>query len=238
MLYILDEPSIGLHQRDNAKLIETLRRLRDIGNTVIVVEHDEETMRASDWLIDMGPGAGEHGGRVVAEGTPPRVARTRGSVTGAFLSGRRRIAVPPRRYGDTPVLRVLRRRAQQPPRHRRRDPGRAIRGDHRRERLRQVDARQRRPVARPAEPAPPRSRQGGTAPCDRGPAALRQGDRHRPVADRSHAALEPRDLHRGCSRSFASSSRRRRMHARAATHRAGSRSTSRAVAARRARATG
>jgi excinuclease ABC subunit A len=107
VLYILDEPSIGLHQRDNAKLIATLRRLRDIGNTVIVVEHDEETMRASDWLIDMGPGAGEHGGRVVAEGTPPRVARTRGSVTGAFLSGRRRIAVPPRRYGETPVLRVL-----------------------------------------------------------------------------------------------------------------------------------
>ena len=72
VLYILDEPSIGLHQRDNARLIATLERLRDIGNTVIVVEHDEETMRSADWLIDMGPGAGVHGGRVVAEGTAER----------------------------------------------------------------------------------------------------------------------------------------------------------------------
>ena len=94
MLYILDEPSIGLHQRDNHRLIDTLTRLRDIGNTVIVVEHDEDTMRAADWVIDMGPGAGEHGGEVVAEGTPAKVARTRASVTGAYLSGRRRIAVP------------------------------------------------------------------------------------------------------------------------------------------------
>jgi excinuclease ABC subunit A len=68
-LYVLDEPSIGLHQRDNAKLIETLKRLRDLGNTVLVVEHDEETMRAADWLIELGPGAGEHGGKIVAEGT-------------------------------------------------------------------------------------------------------------------------------------------------------------------------
>ena len=74
VLYILDEPSIGLHQRDNARLIATLERLRDIGNTVIVVEHDEETMRAADWVVDMGPGAGVHGGRVVAEGTAADVA--------------------------------------------------------------------------------------------------------------------------------------------------------------------
>jgi excinuclease ABC subunit A len=107
VLYILDEPSIGLHQRDNRRLIATLERLRDLGNTVIVVEHDEETMRASDWLIDMGPGAGVHGGRVVAEGTPAQVARRRGSLTGAFLSGRRRIAVPARRATGDAWLRVL-----------------------------------------------------------------------------------------------------------------------------------
>ncbi len=107
VLYILDEPSIGLHQRDNAKLIGTLERLRDIGNTVIVVEHDEETMRASDWLIDMGPGAGVHGGQVVAAGSVDDVAATEGSITGAYLSGRRAIPVPERREGETPMLRVL-----------------------------------------------------------------------------------------------------------------------------------
>jgi excinuclease ABC subunit A len=97
VLYILDEPSIGLHQRDNHRLLETLRRLRDIGNTVIVVEHDEDTMRESDWLVDMGPGAGEHGGRVVAAGTPKAVMKAKDSVTGQYLSGRRAISVPERR---------------------------------------------------------------------------------------------------------------------------------------------
>ncbi len=97
VLYILDEPSIGLHQRDNGKLIATLERLRDLGNTVLVVEHDEQMMRSADWIVDMGPGAGEHGGEVVAEGTAEGVAATEGSVTGQFLSGERRIAVPSRR---------------------------------------------------------------------------------------------------------------------------------------------
>ncbi|MDX6512893.1 MAG: excinuclease subunit [Gaiellaceae bacterium] len=100
VLYILDEPSIGLHQRDNDKLIVTLQRLRDIGNTVLVVEHDEQMMRSADWLVDMGPGAGEHGGHVVAEGTAAQVERKKGSVTGAYLSGRRAIAVPERRTED------------------------------------------------------------------------------------------------------------------------------------------
>ncbi|HSL65586.1 MAG TPA: excinuclease ABC subunit UvrA, partial [Gaiellaceae bacterium] len=100
VLYILDEPSIGLHQRDNDKLIGTLERLRDLGNTVVVVEHDEQMMRSSDWLVDMGPGAGEHGGEVVAEGTADEVARTKGSVTGAFLSRKREIAIPERREDD------------------------------------------------------------------------------------------------------------------------------------------
>jgi excinuclease ABC subunit A len=101
VLYILDEPSIGLHQRDNDKLIGTLERLRDLGNTVLVVEHDEQMMRSSDWLVDMGPGAGEHGGHVVAEGTAAKVERTKNSVTGQFLSGARVIAVPERRTEDT-----------------------------------------------------------------------------------------------------------------------------------------
>jgi excinuclease ABC subunit A len=97
VLYILDEPSIGLHQRDNQKLIATLERLRDLGNTVLVVEHDEGTMRAADHLIDMGPGAGEHGGYVVAEGTAEELTRVPDSLTGQFLAGTRQIDVPARR---------------------------------------------------------------------------------------------------------------------------------------------
>jgi excinuclease ABC subunit A len=100
VLYILDEPSIGLHQRDNGRLIATLDRLRNLGNTVVVVEHDEQMMRSADWLVDMGPGAGEHGGHVVAEGPAAKVARDRASVTGQFLSGTRAIAVPERRKED------------------------------------------------------------------------------------------------------------------------------------------
>ncbi|HVL39085.1 MAG TPA: excinuclease ABC subunit UvrA [Fimbriimonadaceae bacterium] len=96
VLYILDEPSIGLHQRDNRKLIETLRRLRDLGNTVLVVEHDEETMMAADWLIELGPGAGEHGGRIVAEGPIDEFLRCE-CETAAYLSGRQEIPVPPKR---------------------------------------------------------------------------------------------------------------------------------------------
>ncbi len=94
VLYILDEPSIGLHQRDNAKLIGTLERLRDLGNTVIVVEHDEGTIRAADHVIDLGPGAGEHGGELVAEGTPKEIVAQAGSLTGQYLSGERQIPVP------------------------------------------------------------------------------------------------------------------------------------------------
>src|ERR687895_869566 len=107
VLYILDEPSIGLHQRDNGKLIATLERLRDLGNTVLVVEHDEQMMRSADWLVDMGPGAGEHGGEVVAEGDAERVMATPASVTGRFLSREREIAVPERREHDNGAFRVL-----------------------------------------------------------------------------------------------------------------------------------
>ncbi|MDL1883270.1 excinuclease ABC subunit UvrA [Anaerolineae bacterium CFX8] len=97
VLYVLDEPSIGLHQRDNAKLIQTLIGMRDLGNTMLVVEHDEETMRSADWIIDLGPGAGEYGGRIVAEGTPEQVMLVEDSLTGAYLAGRLQIDVPEQR---------------------------------------------------------------------------------------------------------------------------------------------
>ncbi len=108
VIYILDEPSIGLHQRDNARLLATLKRLRDLGNSVIVVEHDEETMEEADWIVDFGPGAGELGGEIVAEGPPQKIMQAERSVTGAYLSGRRRIEVPPsRRRGNGKSLRLL-----------------------------------------------------------------------------------------------------------------------------------
>ena len=107
VLYILDEPSIGLHQRDNGKLIGTLKNLRDLGNSVIVVEHDEDTMREADFIVDIGPGAGIHGGEVVASGTPDEVAASERSITGAYLSGRRVIDVPKsRREGNGEFLRI------------------------------------------------------------------------------------------------------------------------------------
>jgi excinuclease ABC subunit A len=102
--YILDEPSIGLHQRDNGKLLHTLTHLRDLGNSVIVVEHDEETMRYADWIVDIGPGAGSHGGRVVAEGTVDDIMAVPESVTGAYLSGVKRIPVPSERKKPTGKL--------------------------------------------------------------------------------------------------------------------------------------
>ena len=100
VLYILDEPSIGLHQRDNSKLLETLKHLRDLGNTLLVVEHDEETMYAADQIIDIGPGAGEHGGNVVAQGTAEVVKQSEQSITGQYLSGRKFIPVPKKRRSN------------------------------------------------------------------------------------------------------------------------------------------
>src|SRR5712672_475379 len=109
VLYVLDEPSIGLHQRDNGRLLATLQRLRDLGNTVIVVEHDEEAIRTADWVIDMGPGAGVHGGHVVAEGPPEAIMANPDSVTGQYLTGKREIPVPPMRRIGHPgqILRIL-----------------------------------------------------------------------------------------------------------------------------------
>ena len=108
VLYILDEPSIGLHQRDNDMLLKTMQDLRDLGNTLLVVEHDEDTMRAADYIIDVGPGAGVHGGEIVAAGTPEEVMNTPGSITGEYLSGRRKIPVPrERRKGNGKLLKVF-----------------------------------------------------------------------------------------------------------------------------------
>lgn len=108
VLYVLDEPSIGLHPRDNARLLDTLKGLRDLGNTVLVVEHDDETIREADWVIDLGPAAGEHGGQVIAEGTPKQILVHPKSLTGAYLSGRKRVEVPKkRREGNGKSLRII-----------------------------------------------------------------------------------------------------------------------------------
>jgi excinuclease ABC subunit A len=108
VLYVLDEPSIGLHQRDNERLIRTLKHLRDLGNSVIVVEHDEDTIRTADYLLDIGPGAGIHGGHVVASGTPAEVEKTAKSITGQYLSGTKTIAVPKkRRKGNGKIIRIV-----------------------------------------------------------------------------------------------------------------------------------
>src|SRR5690606_24019038 len=108
VLYVLDEPSIGLHPRDNAKLLRTLKELRDLGNTVLVVEHDAETIMEADWIVDLGPGAGEHGGRIVGEGTVEDILKSPESLTGAYLSGRLEVPVPEkRRPGNGKALRVV-----------------------------------------------------------------------------------------------------------------------------------
>src|SRR5699024_1136081 len=108
VLYVLDEPSIGLHQRDNDRLIDTMQHMRDLDNTLIVVEHDEDTMLAADWIIDIGPGAGDNGGKVVASGTPKQIMRNSKSLTGKYLSGKDFIVVPPeRRQADERFIEVI-----------------------------------------------------------------------------------------------------------------------------------
>ena len=107
VLYVLDEPSIGLHQRDNKRLIETLTRLRNLGNTLIVVEHDEETIRTADWIVDIGPGAGEHGGKVVVSGSYEDLIASKESITGAYLSGRKSIEIPAKRRAIDPKRKLV-----------------------------------------------------------------------------------------------------------------------------------
>ena len=198
VLYVLDEPSIGLHQRDNKRLIETLMRLRDLGNTVLVVEHDEETIRVADHVVDIGPGAGEHGGQVVHSGTregPPAQQGVRHRSVPLRAQGHPRARdAPPARRGVAGGPGCPRAQPEGP---RRRVPPGLLRVRHRRVRLRQVDPGQRHPL--PGAHAADLQVQVAPGPPHRGrrPRRPRQGHRHRPVADRAHAAVEPRHLHRG-----------------------------------------
>ncbi len=199
VLYILDEPSIGLHQRDNDRLLGTLKHLRDIGNTVIVVEHDEDAIRLADYVVDIGPGAGVHGGHIVAEGTPAEVMAHPDSLTGKYLSGRVKIAVPAKRTPRNKKLSLTLKGA---------------RGNN----LRNVDLEipiglltcvtgvsgsgkstlinntlfplSATALERCDHAGSGRSRQ------HQGPGASGQGRRHRPEPDRPYAAFQPGDLHR------------------------------------------
>ena len=240
VLYVLDEPSIGLHQRDNRRLIETLTRLRDLGNTLIVVEHDEDTIRAADWVVDIGPGAGEHGGQVVHSGPVPGPARP------PRLADRR---VPVRAAGDPAAGRSGGRgtRAGRSPSS---APASttcasidvsfplgcfvAVTGVSR---VGQVDAGQRHPLHGPGQQAQRRPAGARPAQDGHGAGAPRQGRPRRPEPDRPHAAVATRRPTPASSTTSAGCSPRRPRRRSAATSRAGSPSTSRAAAARRAPAT-
>ncbi len=164
-MYVLDEPSIGLHQRDNARLLDTLKRLRDIGNTVIVVEHDQDAIEHADHVVDIGLGAGEHGGRIIAQGTPDDIRNNAESLTGQYLTGRRRIEVPGLRHkpDDKRVLRIEGARGNNLKAGHRQRAGRSFRVRHRRFGLGQVDADQRHAVYRGRAPSLRQHRGAGGA---------------------------------------------------------------------------
>ena len=144
MLYVLDEPSIGLHPKDNVKMIDTLRSLCDLGNTVLVVEHDEDTIRAADFVVEVGPGPGIHGGEVVATGSLEDILACEASPTGRYLSGQASIPMPEtRREANGERLTIRGAAAEQPQGHRRGSAPRPVHLRHRRLRLRQVHARER-----------------------------------------------------------------------------------------------
>ena len=197
-MYILDEPSIGLHQRDNERLLGTLTHLRNLGNTVIVVEHDEDAIRLADYVVDIGPGAGVHGGQVVAEGTPDQVMNHPDSLTGKYLSGRKKIAVPAKRTprDKKKLLKLKGARGNNPQNVNLEIPVglfTCITGVS----ARQVDADQQHPVPDHRHRAERRDYPGsGAVRLVRRPAAPGQGGRHRPEPDRSYPALQPGDLYR------------------------------------------
>ena len=240
VLYILDEPSIGLHQRDNARLIATMERLRDLGNTVIVVEHDEETIRAADFVVDMGPGAGEHGGEIVCQGTPAEILACPESLTGCLpVRAPRDPDAGRARATEQGRASPARRHRAQPQGHRRRDPaGRAhgrspaCRGSGKSSLVTDTLAPALTNKLHRAR------RRTGEYRAHRRARAHRQGHRHRPVARSAARRAPTRRPTRACGTTSARCSRRRPRPRRAATPRAASPSTSPAAAARRARATG
>ncbi len=197
VLYVLDEPSIGLHQRDNQRLIDTMIRLRDLGNTVLVVEHDEETIRVADHIVDIGPGAGEHGGEIVVAGSlddvlaraavdhrPVPLGREDDPGPGVAARARRRVDQGAGRAGA------------QPPQRRREHPARVLRVDHRGERQRQEHAGERHPLPVADAEDLPVAHGAGEAQVDRGGRRTGQGHQHRPVADRADATVQPGHVHR------------------------------------------
>ena len=191
VLYVLDEPSIGLHQRDNHRLLETLLRLRDLGNTLIVVEHDEDTIRAADWVVDIGPGAGEHGGHVVVTGPVEDLLASEDSLTGAYLSGRREIPVPTVRRTPVKSRELVVKGAAE---HNLKNvdvtlPAGLFHRGHRRVRVGQVDSGQRHPVPGAGQGAARRAHRAGQARPGHGHAAPGQGGARGPGADRPHAAV-------------------------------------------------
>ena len=195
VLYILDEPSIGLHQRDNERLIRSLKELRDLGNTVIVVEHDEDMMRNADWIIDIGPRAGRKGGEVVFQGTPQAMLQTQ-TVTAQYLNGQQQIAIPSkRREGSRPQGL----HGQQPETCRRGVPPRAAHPRHRCQRLRQVHPHQRDTAAHPLTAFLPFTEAPHALRQHRGTGVYRQGGQRRPVTHRAYTALQPCHLY-GCLR--------------------------------------
>ncbi len=238
VLYVLDEPSIGLHQRDNARLLETLKRLRDLGNTVIVVEHDEDAIRTADWVLDIGPGAGIHGGHIIAQGSVADLVAAPESWTGKYLSGELMVQIPERRAEESGARAENRRRPrQQPQKHHRRNSAGAVHLRHRRVRRRQVDAAWSTRCTR-------RWRGGSTMPAR--PPPLTTASRASSISTRSSTSTSRRSAAPRAQtprpiparlRPFANGSPACRNPRPAATNPAASRSTSKAAAARPARAT-
>jgi excinuclease ABC subunit A len=197
VLYVLDEPSIGLHQRDNARLLDTLKHLRDLGNTVIVVEHDEDAILTADYVVDIGPGAGIHGGEIIAQGTPQEVMANP-KVADRPVSVRRQGRSRSRQNGAKPKKGAADqgRRARQQPEGRDRDPARHLHLRHRRVGRRQVDLPDRDALQGGGAALNGARENPGRIRPHRRAGTPRQGDRHRPVADRPHAALQPGHLYR------------------------------------------
>ena len=239
VLYVLDEPSIGLHQRDNARLLDTLKHLRDIGNTVIVVEHDEDAILTADHVVDIGPGAGIHGGQIIAQGTPQDIIDSPAEPHRRIPLRRTLRPDPEKAPRAGPVENADRRRRalEQPEERHGFHPSRSLDLHHRRLGRRQVDVTDRHAVQGRGAQAEQCESSSGRVRQDHRHRELRQDHRHRPVADRAHAALEPGDVHRRLHadpRVVRGLARGQDARIRA---RAASRSTSKAGAAKLARAT-